>query len=89
MKPVIFRLFFDIVFFLAVFLSPWWISLPLGVVFLFIFDSYYEILFAGLIIDSAFSDRESSLLGLNVTFTAISAVLFLFVLKMKKNIKFY
>jgi len=61
------RIIADILLFLFALSGPWWIAYILGIYFLAIFDSFYEILFAGFIIDIIFMNSSEQFPILTIT----------------------
>jgi len=82
------RLIADLILLISVVLLPWWLSAPIAIIFLFVFDSYYEILIAGLIIDSLYP-HSFIIPRISIGFTFLAAVVFLASFPIKRNLKFY
>ena len=70
------RIIINILIFLSIAFFPWWISLFLAILGLFLFDSFYEIFLFALIVDSFFYVPRS--MFFNFHFVTFFAVLLLF-----------
>ncbi|HEY4490058.1 MAG TPA: hypothetical protein VJC12_02275 [Candidatus Paceibacterota bacterium] len=75
------RIFIDILLFVSVFIAPWWFTVILGFILVFLFENFYEVLIIGLIIDSLYGAHS-------LTWTIAFSLLFLFSLFVKKHLKF-
>ena len=53
------RLTLDIVLFVSIFFLPWWTSVCLGVLGVFVFKLFWEVFVAALIIDAVYSPTVS------------------------------
>jgi hypothetical protein len=80
------RIFFNIILFLSVFFLPWWISILLGLIFVFIFSEYYEIIVLGLLLDSLYSETGSFKSAL---FTLAAVVVFIVAFEIRKRMRIY
>lgn len=69
------------------FIFPWWVPLILACAALFYFQSYYEIIFIGLIFDIVYHSA-STVFGL-YGFTLISCALFVLVKQIKQRLILY
>lgn len=83
------RIIIDILLLLSVFF--WGPILPVigALFFLYYFESFYEIMFVGLIIDVLYGSPLSSLGGFSHTMTFIAVVLLISSFFIKKKLKFY
>jgi hypothetical protein len=81
------RIFFDVLLFISVFFLPWWISLGLITVGIFIFDLYYESLIAAFIMDGLYSLFGVSFLSTFPMTVGVSA-LFLVSFLVKEHFSF-
>ncbi|MDP3996728.1 MAG: hypothetical protein Q8P86_03490 [bacterium] len=79
----------DIIFFFFILFAPWWASVIFGLVCLFIFERYYEILVAGLALDVLYGVGASKNGGFPVIFTVSASFAFVASLYLKERIKFY
>lgn len=83
------RVLSDILLFVMVPVLPWWALLILFVLFLFYFDSFYEVLFAGLFFDSLYAVPNGRFHSFPFILTVSAGVLFVAVFLLKKRLKFY
>ncbi len=58
------RILFSVALFISILFLPWWISLLLALLFLFMIERYYEIVVFGLAMDILYSSSMSLVLGL-------------------------
>ncbi|NQV88420.1 MAG: hypothetical protein HQ402_02615 [Parcubacteria group bacterium] len=89
MSPKILRIIIDALLFIGIFVFPGYIFVIVALALVFYFNSYYEILIAGFIIDSVYGVSLDMFFGLNFAFTLYSAIIFLTSLYLKKKLKFY
>jgi len=62
------RIFLDSILFLSIFFLPWWITLIIGGALVYFFDSFFEILIVGLVLDTLYGiGNQGVLLGLPLT----------------------
>jgi len=83
------RIAINIAFFFSILFLPWWASALLGVISLFLFSSFYELIFWAFVSDLLYGAPVVSLYGFNVIFTLSALVLFIAVEFLKKSIRFY
>ncbi len=83
------RVLVDIFLILSLFLFPWWITLAAGLIMLFIFDDFYEILFLGLGIDSLYNATIPIYYSFQFVSTIIAIVLFVGVTMLKNMLRLY
>ncbi len=69
------RIFFVILFFISVFVTPWWVIVPLGIVLLAYFEAYLSVLLGGLIVDTLFGVPLSGVFGITYFYTAVFVIL--------------
>lgn len=48
------RIFLDLVLFLSIFFLPWWLTLIAAGIMVYIFDSFFEILVVGFVLDTLY-----------------------------------
>ncbi len=77
------RIILDILLFLSIFILPFWLTVILALICLFLFDSFYEILPVFLFIDLLYGTNESRYFG----FTLVSLVLALLLVVITNSIK--
>jgi len=81
------RIMFDSALFLSLFFMPWWVTILLGVIFLYIFDSYFELLFLGFFIDVLYGKGNTGFL-LGYPFTVLGSLFFLLSYGVKEHLVF-
>lgn len=83
------RIIIDIMLLLAIFLLPPIFPLIIVLFFSYYFESFYEIIFAGLIIDALYSRPMANFYFFSYPMTFIAVVLFISSIFIKKKLKFY
>ncbi|MBU3925695.1 hypothetical protein KJ763_00805 [Patescibacteria group bacterium] len=83
------RIIFDIVFLVALFAMPWWLTVIVGVLGLILFRNFWEIILAGLIIDSFYSIPGAQIIGRFGFFTISSLLLFIIFSFIKNKMRFF
>ncbi len=83
------RFFIDIGLFLSLAFFPWWVALALAFIAALFFESFYEILFAGLLLDLIGSFPVPALHGFTHVFLAAAILLFLFSRFFRSRTVFY
>lgn len=81
------RLILDLLLFLGVFVAPLWLLAIVAVIFLFVFEDFYEIIFLGIIADGLYG-LSSGLIG-PVTYTLFASIFFLARSSLRRHLKFY
>jgi len=82
------RVIFDAILFAFVFLLPWWATLILAVVGLFVFANFYEFLIASIIVIVIFSNKE--IFQWTIPYMEIPVIVFYFVVQFfRKHIILY
>ncbi|MFA6552666.1 MAG: hypothetical protein WCT19_04165 [Candidatus Paceibacterota bacterium] len=79
------RILTDILLVLAVVIFPWWLSVPLAALFLFVFDNFYEIFLIGALADSLYGKGAF----FEFYYVIIFGVCFLVAFLLKKRIRLY
>ncbi len=77
-KLTVLRIGADIIILFLIFLVPWWFSYILLLGALFFFDSYFEILYFGFLLDALYAQSEgiSKYLFLTIGFVLFSLQIF-------------
>jgi len=83
------RIFIDVALFLAVLLLPPIFPMVMALFLLYHYESFYEIIFVGPIIDSLYGRPIANLYDFSHLMTFISASLFISSFFIKKRLKFY
>ena len=82
------RIFIDILLGLGVFFLPPWLVFLIALVGIFYFDSFYEILCAGICLDVLYG-QPLPFLSIPLLYTFFAAVLFWGSMLLKTHLKFY
>lgn len=83
------RVIFDIVLLISVFVFPWWISVLLLLVGIFIFKNFIEFIVTNVIIYSLYAVPNDRLITSPVFFSALIIVLYVIVQIIRNNIILY
>jgi hypothetical protein len=83
------RIIFDIILFTSVFIFPWWISILLLFVGIFIFDNFYEFIIASVIIYALYSVPEHGLISSPIFFSSVIIILYIIIQSIRNNIILY
>jgi hypothetical protein len=86
---IIKRVIFDIVLFVSVLIFPWWISIFMLFVGIFIFDRYYEFILFGLIIFSLYSIPTPRIISSPIFFSSIVVFLYILIQHTRSNMILY
>ncbi len=78
------RIFFDIILFLFIFLLPWWLTVFLAILGLFIFKNFYEFIATIIIIYVLSSIPDNSLFSYS-TLIYLIIIVFYFIAQFLKN----
>lgn len=83
------RVIFDIILFLSLFVLPWWISLFLVIIGIFIFDNFYEFIVSGIIFFSLYRAGNERLISSPIIFSLSLIIFYIVIQYIKSNIIFY
>lgn len=83
------RILIDAVLFLAILFLPPIFSMVIALFLLYYFESFYEIIFVGLVIDSLYGRPVADLYDFSYSMTFISSALFISSIFIKRRLKFY
>jgi hypothetical protein len=83
------RVIFDIVLLLCIFTMPWWITIPLSFIGLFVFKQYYEFIITWIIMFSLFSIPGPRLISSPMWSAIIVGVLYIGIQALKRHIILY
>jgi hypothetical protein len=81
------RLFFNGLVIMSAILFPWWFTCGLAIVGIFIFTSYFELLFVGIFLDSLYSLPHGTVFQVYF-FTIIFGISFLLSFWIKEHLTF-
>lgn len=83
------RIIGDIALFFGLFFLPWWLVAVAGVVFLFIYNDYIEIIILGALIDVLFSPYAYTMSVSSLLYTSTGALLYIISPFLKRRLRFY
>ncbi len=83
------RIVFDVVILLSIFLTPWWVTLPLFIFGLFVFDNFYEFIIYGIIMYSMYSPDGGRIISSEIFYPIIILGFYFFVDLLKNYIILY
>lgn len=83
------RVIFDMVLFISIYIFPWWISLPLVFIGIFIFNNFYEFIIANVIIYSLYAIVGDRLISSPVFFSLLIISLYILIQIIRDNIILY
>ncbi|MEK9182113.1 MAG: hypothetical protein AAB781_00820 [Patescibacteria group bacterium] len=83
------RIFTDIFIFLAILFLPPIFPMVIALFSLYYYESFYEIIFAGIIIDALYGRPIANLYDFSHLMAFISVILFISSIFIKKRLKFY
>jgi len=80
---------FDIIFFLIIFILPWWVSVILAFAGVFIFKNFYEFIIASLILYSLYFIGSTRFLAYPYYFFAVIIIVYVILQLIRRRIIFY
>lgn len=83
---IIGRIIIDFVLFLGIFLFPLWLNLLLGLICLFVFRNFYELIVFSLFADIIYGGNAGYILGIPFLLTIISLVSYTTVFFLKQRL---
>lgn len=83
------RVVFDVVLFISVFVLPWWISVLLLFIGVFIFNNFYEFIIASVIIYSLYAISGDRIISSPIFFSSVLIILYITIEYIKNNIILY
>ncbi|MEX0933809.1 MAG: hypothetical protein WD003_00920 [Candidatus Paceibacterota bacterium] len=83
------RLIANAILFVSLLYLPWWLFLVLGIIFLFIFRSFYELVGWSLVVDLLYGTDTSLFFNTHFLMTQGALVLLVVSSIVKKYIRFY
>lgn len=84
---MIFRVSTDILILLSILYLPWWFTAFLALLGIFLFKNFYEVVFAGFLLDLLYGTAVKEFYGIWFIFTAFFLILFILMERLKKNIR--
>jgi len=83
------RIIFDVVLFTSVFIFPWWISILLLFIGIFIFNNFYEFIIANVVIYSLYAISGNRIISSPIFFSSVLIILYIIIEYIKNNIILY
>jgi len=83
------RVIFDSILFISVFIFPWWISIPLIFIGIFLFSNFYEFIVASVIIYSLYAIVGERLISSPIFFSLATIILYIIIQIIRNNIILY
>ncbi|PIQ92270.1 MAG: hypothetical protein COV70_00985 [Parcubacteria group bacterium CG11_big_fil_rev_8_21_14_0_20_39_22] len=83
----LFRVFYDLIFFLSIFTLPWWIVAIMAIVGLLIFKVFYEFLISAFVYENTYGASDYDFYGIPLLFIA-AGLIFVIIFYVKKQSKF-
>lgn len=83
------RISANIILCTSVLFFPWWVGAFFGILFLFIFNLFYEIIIWGIMADLLFGTKIASLYDFNMILSVGALLFFVCAEIFKKQIRFY
>lgn len=80
---------FDIIFFLSLFILPWWIGVIFAFIGIFLFKDFYEFIVSGIIIYSLYIIPGNGLITSPIFFSAILIILYIGIQAFRSKIILY
>ena len=84
---IIKRIFLDIFLLGAIFYAPWWLVVVIAIFGVFYFHSYYEVLFAGMLMDILYSASSGGFSFWGACGFLTSVVLFVVIERIKCELR--
>jgi hypothetical protein len=83
------RIICDVVLVIAAFTAPWWVAIFLGIILLFVFNTYYELIVFGFIIDTLYNAPVARFYHFQFMLTC-AAIIFVFIsIQVKARLRWY
>lgn len=83
------RVIFDIILFTSIFIFPWWISVLLLFLGIFVFNNFYEFIVASVIIYSLYAIPGDRIISSPIFFSSFIVILYIVIGYIKNNIILY
>jgi hypothetical protein len=88
-SPIFRRIILDCVIFICLFSAPWWLTIPLSIVGIFVFNNYIEFIFAGLFMYALYGVGGSGILSSTLWLPIILVTIYLAISFLKKYLIIY
>lgn len=86
-RKTVIRIILDVILFICAVLGLWWIIYPVSIFAVWSYRKFYELVFAGFILDVIYSTSRVHLLGFKYWYTLIALVIFLIVNTLKTRVR--
>ncbi len=83
------RVIFDIILLVSIYIFPWWVSILLVLIGVFIFDNFYEFLVSSVIVYSMYATKGDRIISSSVFFPLIIIISYISIQSIKNNIILY
>ncbi len=83
------RVFCNVILFIFVIISPWWLGASLSLYLFFLFDKYYELIFLGLLYDVLYGIPSGGSPVNRLTFFLSFIFLYIILNSFKRYLRFY
>jgi hypothetical protein len=83
------RVIFDIFLLISLYIFPWWISILLLFIGIFVFDNFYEFIVSNIIMYSMYATKSDRIISSSVFFPLIIIISYILIQFIKSNIILY
>jgi hypothetical protein len=83
------RIFIDIILIFLAFLAPWWLAFTIGIILLFVFRTYGELIIIGLIIDTFYNAPVDRFYHIQFLLTLSAIFLVIISIHLKARLRFF
>ncbi|MCX6754746.1 MAG: hypothetical protein NTU81_02890 [Candidatus Nomurabacteria bacterium] len=83
------RAIFDIILFISIYIFPWWVTVLLLLIGIFIFDSFYEFMIFNVVIFALYSASGDRVISSLVFFPIIIITIYAVIQYIKNNMIIY
>lgn len=83
------RVIFDLILFISIFIFPWWVSVLLSLIGIFIFEKFYEFIIVCTIIYVLYSSLKYGLISSPIFFSLIIIIAYILFQLIRSNIILY
>ena len=83
------RISIDIILILIAFLAPWWVAFSIGIILLFVFRTYAELIVIGLIIDTFYNAPVDRFYNIQFLLTIAAIILVIISIHLKARLRFF
>jgi hypothetical protein len=83
------RAIFDLILFVSVFITPWWVVLIMALVGMFVFENFYEFVLASVMIYALYTVPRSGFITSPLWFPFVVSIVYIFIQFLKRRIILY